>query len=233
MTDDPSRDLEQPPGTQIDEPQADSTPNEAAAPAATEAAAAATDQPEPDAAPTEAAAPPPPVATPSPVPPPTPPVATPSPVPPPPPPVATPSPGPPPTPHPSAAPTPTVAPAAPSVPAVVASDPAGWGRVDEDGTVWLRTTDSERSVGSYPGAEAPEALAYFGRKFDELVGQVALLEQRVAAGGVSPGDAETSVAHLRETVTGANAVGDLDGLLGRLDALSGAVAARKARREAD
>ena len=131
---------------------------------------------------------------------------------------------------------PSAAPAAATraaAPAVVASDPAEWGRVDEDGTVWLRTTDGERSVGSYPGAEAPEALAYFGRKFDELVGQVALLEQRVAAGGVSTGDAETSVAHLRETVAGATAVGDVDGLLGRLDALSAAVAARKARREAD
>jgi len=117
--------------------------------------------------------------------------------------------------------------------AVAASDPSEWGRADEDGTVWVRLSDGERSVGSFPGAGALEALAYFGRKFDELVGQVALLEQRVAAGGVSPQEAETSVANLREAVTGANAVGDLDGLLGRLDTLSEAVAARKARREAE
>ncbi len=65
------------------------------------------------------------------------------------------------------------------------------------------------------------------------MGQVSLLEQRVATGGVSPQDAEASVTHLREAVTGANAVGDLEGLLARIDALSGAVAARKARRDAD
>ena len=113
------------------------------------------------------------------------------------------------------------------------SDPTQWGRVDGDGTVWVRTADGERPVGSYPDATDAEALAYFGRKFDELVGLVILLEQRVAAGGVSPQDAETSVKHLRESVTDANAVGDLDGLLTRLDALTAAVAARKARRDAD
>jgi len=128
---------------------------------------------------------------------------------------------------------PTQPPAPPGTAAVVASDPTHWGRVDDDGTVWVRTSEGERSVGSYPGAEPPEALAYFGRKFDELAGQVALLEQRVAAGGVSPQGAETSVRHLREAVTDANAVGDLDSLLARLDVLTGAVAARRARRDAE
>ncbi|HEX7187509.1 MAG TPA: DUF349 domain-containing protein, partial [Actinomycetes bacterium] len=121
----------------------------------------------------------------------------------------------------------------PAAPAPPASDPSEWGRVDEQGTVWVRTVDGERPVGSYPGAEAPEALAYFGRKFDELAGQVVLLEQRVAAGGVSLADAKTSVDHLREGVTDANAVGDLAGLLARLDTLTEAIAARKARRDAE
>lgn len=113
------------------------------------------------------------------------------------------------------------------------TDPSQWGRVEDDGTVWVRTSEGERPVGSYPGAEPAEALAYFGRKFDDLVGQVALLEQRVAAGGVSPQDAETSVTHLREAITGANAVGDLDSLLARLGTLTEAVAERRARRDAE
>ncbi len=99
--------------------------------------------------------------------------------------------------------------------------------------MWVRTAEGERPVGSYPGAEAPEALAYFGRKFDELAGQIVLLEQRVAAGGVSLADAKTSVDHLREGVTDASAVGDLAGLLARLDTLTEAIAARKARRDAE
>jgi hypothetical protein len=97
--------------------------------------------------------------------------------------------------------------------------------------VYVRTADGERSVGSYPGAAHDEALAYFGRKYDEIEGKVTLLEQRLAAGGVAPKDAATSIGHLREEVTDAHAVGDLDGLLARLGTLDGLVAER--RKEAD
>ena len=113
------------------------------------------------------------------------------------------------------------------------SDPAEWGRVGDDGTVYVRTPDGERPVGSYPGAEPADALAYFGRKFDEIVGQVQLLEQRVAAGGVSLQDAGTLIDQLRTAVTDAHAVGDLAALLTRVDALTDAVAQRRARREAE
>ena len=141
----------------------------------------------------------------------------------------------PPGPHPTpATAAPAAAPAAAAAaPAPPPSDPTEWGRVDDEGTVWVRTADGERSVGSYPGAEGPEALAYFGRKYDELAGQVALLEQRVASGGVSLADAQTSVDHLREQVVDANAVGDLAGLAARLDTLTEAITARKARRDAE
>jgi len=114
-----------------------------------------------------------------------------------------------------------------------ASDPAEWGRADDDGTVFVRTADGERPVGSYPGATPEEALAYFGRKFDELEGQVRLLEQRVVTGGVSLADAGAAIDGLRATVAEAHAVGDLAGLLARLDALTVAVAQRKERREAE
>ncbi len=137
------------------------------------------------------------------------------------------------------APLPTAAPAAPAGPtepvvadAEPASDAGSWGRVGEDGTVFVRTADGERAVGSYPGAEPPEALAYFARKYDELAGQVALLEQRVRSGGVSVKDADTTLAHLREAITDAHAVGDLASLLGRLDDIATQVEVRRKRSEA-
>ena len=114
-----------------------------------------------------------------------------------------------------------------------ASDPAQWGRVGDDGTVFVRTVGGERAVGSYPGADAAEALAYFGRKFDELAGQVRLLEQRVVSGGVSLQDAGAAVEALRLSIVDAHAVGDLDGLLRRLDDLTEAVARRQERRAAE
>lgn len=106
-----------------------------------------------------------------------------------------------------------------------------WGRVDTDGTVYVRTADGERPVGSYPGASPEEALAYFARKYDDLAAQISLLEQRIAAGHVTGGDAEAGVTRLRDAVAQSNAVGDLAALVARLDALAPLAEQRKA--EAD
>ena len=109
---------------------------------------------------------------------------------------------------------------------------APWGRVAEDGTVYVRTSDGERAVGSYEAGTPDEALDFFTKRFDELEGKVRLLEQRVASGRLGPDEAHSSVKALREQVTDAHAVGDLVSLAGRLDALAPLIAAqRSARRE--
>ncbi len=110
-------------------------------------------------------------------------------------------------------------------------NPGQWGRVDADGTVWVRTADGERPVGSYPGASEQEALAYFGRKFDDLAAQVSLLEQRIAAGQVSGAEAEQLVRRLTDAVRDAHAVGDLGALMTRLEALQPLAQAKRAEAE--
>ncbi|WP_084958133.1 DUF349 domain-containing protein [Thermoactinospora rubra] len=107
----------------------------------------------------------------------------------------------------------------------MSTDP--WGRVDDDGTVYVRTADGERAVGSWKAGEPEEALAYFHRKYDELAGQVQLLEQRVKGTDLSPAQAEASILKLREAVADAHAVGDLGALSAQLDALSELVAKRR------
>jgi hypothetical protein len=102
------------------------------------------------------------------------------------------------------------------------SEQQPWGRVAEDGTVYVREGDGERAVGDFPGASAEEALAYFERKFADLAGQVSILEQR-ARRGAPAADIAKSVATLRASVVGAHAVGDLAALEARLDKLGGAV----------
>lgn len=104
----------------------------------------------------------------------------------------------------------------------MANEQAPWGRVGDDGTVYVREAEGERAVGSFPDATPEEALAYFERKFTELQGQVALLEQRVR-GGAPAADVAKAVASLAETVATANAVGDLASLTERLGRLSGSV----------
>jgi hypothetical protein len=103
---------------------------------------------------------------------------------------------------------------------VTDSEQQPWGRVDETGTVFVRTSDGEREVGQYPDASPEEALAYFERKYADLAGQVGLLEQRVRRGAPAA-DVSKAGAKLRESVASANAVGDLESLARRLAALSG------------
>ena len=99
-----------------------------------------------------------------------------------------------------------------------ASDP--WGRVDEDGTVFVRTAEGERAVGSWQAGSPDEALAFFQRKFASLETEVALIEQRIATTDLSPAQAQSSIERLLASLKDARAVGDLDGLRARLEALT-------------
>lgn len=107
-----------------------------------------------------------------------------------------------------------------------------WGRVDEHGTVSVREGEQWREVGQYPDASPDEALAYFQRKYADLEGQVRLLEQRSRA-GASANDVQKAARHLRESITGANAVGDLEALLTRIDALAGKLEELSAEQKAE
>ncbi|HEX2858366.1 MAG TPA: DUF349 domain-containing protein [Propionibacteriaceae bacterium] len=97
------------------------------------------------------------------------------------------------------------------------TNPADFGRVDPDGTVYVRTAEGERAVGQVPDSEPDEALAFFVRRFQSLEGEVSLFEARVAAGSVGPDDARKRISALRTSILQANAVGDLEGLSARLD----------------
>jgi hypothetical protein len=108
-----------------------------------------------------------------------------------------------------------------------------WGRVAEDGTVFVRTKDGERAVGQWPDANPEEALAFYTRRYDALAFEVELLEQRVQAGTVSPDDARAAVKKVTASIDEAQAVGDLDGLRARLEALTPLVAQQRERRKAE
>lgn len=112
----------------------------------------------------------------------------------------------------------------------MSSDP--WGRVDETGTVYVRTADGEKEVGSWQAGSPAEALAYFERKYEGLVVEIGLLEKRVRTTDLAPKDALAAIEHLRTTVTEAHAVGDLAALAARLDALVELVEARREERKA-
>lgn len=100
-----------------------------------------------------------------------------------------------------------------------ATDPSRWGRVDEDGTAWVKTSEGERIVGSWQAGDAAEGLEHFGRRFDDLATEVALLEARLAA-GTDARKTKAAALALAETLPTAAVIGDIEGLAARLSAIA-------------
>lgn len=82
------------------------------------------------------------------------------------------------------------------------------------------------------GGFPEEALAYFERKYEGIVVEIGLLERRVKTTDLSAKDATTAIEHLRLQVDEHHAVGDLDALRKRLDALVATVDSRREERKA-
>jgi len=124
-------------------------------------------------------------------------------------------------------PPPTPAPARPTV------AENEWGRVDDAGDVFARTDTGERQIGSWQVGEPEQALAFFGRKYDDLAVQVDLLEQRLGSGAAAPDETQAGVRKLREALVEPHAIGDFAALSQRLDAIEAQIAQRRAERRAE
>jgi hypothetical protein len=103
----------------------------------------------------------------------------------------------------------------------VVGDPSRWGRVDEDGTVYVRTADGERPVGNWQAGEPAEGLAHYARRYADLATEVGLLEARLKAHTGNPAELKKKAQTLADAIPGAAAVGDLDGLAARARAMVG------------
>lgn len=115
------------------------------------------------------------------------------------------------------------------------SDPRRFGRVAQDGTVYLITAAGERSVGSWQAGDPDAAFAHFGRRFDDLATEVALMESRLAGGTGDARKIKSAAASLAESLPTASVLGDVDALAARLAALVAQagqhIEAQRARRD--
>jgi hypothetical protein len=136
-------------------------------------------------------------------------------------------------PAPSAAPAPTPAAVTPPQDAVEAAHAATFGRVDDEGNVYVREAAGERLVGQFPGASTDEALGLYVRRFLDIQAKVTLFEQRLSAADLSIKEIDQTLARLSEETAEPAAVGDLDGLRSRLEDLRGTAAERRAAVEAE
>jgi hypothetical protein len=100
------------------------------------------------------------------------------------------------------------------------SDWTAFGRVDADGTVYVKTTEGERVVGSWQAGAPEEGLAHFARRFADLVTEVDLVEARLNSGAADASHSLTTIRRLRGSLAEAHVVGDIDALAARLDKLA-------------
>lgn len=147
---------------------------------------------------------------------------------------AMPSRAPKPGPRPGARPAQAGVPSTPSpVPANAAdtADAVKFGRVDDDGTVYVTRGGTERAVGSWQAGTAEEGLEHFAQRFGDLTTEVGLLENRLASRPEDANSVRTQAQQMLESLDEQAAVGDFDALETRLNELLGQadVAGEKAK----
>lgn len=121
--------------------------------------------------------------------------------------------------------------AAPAAPPMRRTDPARFGRIDAEGTVWLRTPAGEVVVGNWAAGTVDEGMAFFGRKYDDILVEVDLAAHRLREGrGLDT--APTAVAHAREALAAPSFLGDVTELERACDEVESLMSTARAEREA-
>ena len=137
----------------------------------------------------------------------------------------------------AAAPAAQAAPAAVPAPVVPVADAAAhaeaekFGRVDDEGNVYVRESAGERVVGQFPGVTTSESLALYVRRYLDLSAKVGLFEARLDSADLSVREIDQTLQKLGDETAEPAAVGDLDALRARVESLRGRAAERRAALE--
>lgn len=92
------------------------------------------------------------------------------------------------------------------------SSSMAFGRVDDDGTVYLNTPDGDVRVGQYAAGTPQEGLAFFARKYEDLVVEIDLVTARLGDGRAKPDQAGAVIERVRSALSERSFVGDIAAL---------------------
>lgn len=95
------------------------------------------------------------------------------------------------------------------------AESSGFGRVDPDGTVYLLAPEGEVVVGQYAAGTPEEGLAFFSRKYADLVVEIDLAITRLRDGRGTPESGEQALTRVTEALTARSFVGDVAALEAR------------------
>ncbi|OZG67692.1 DUF349 domain-containing protein [Bifidobacterium eulemuris] len=102
-----------------------------------------------------------------------------------------------------------------------------FGRVDDNGTVFVKEGETEREVGQFPDASKEEALALYARRFLDLKAKLDLLATRLNSPNVKTREIDDSLKTLAEETAEPAVVGDIASLKAQFEELKATAEAKK------
>ena len=106
-------------------------------------------------------------------------------------------------------------------------DAERFGRVDDNGTVFVKEGESEREVGQFPDASTQEALALYARRFLDLKAKLDTLAARLKTTSIKSREIDESLKSLAAEIDSPAVVGDIAGLKAQFETLKTAAEAKK------
>jgi hypothetical protein len=107
-----------------------------------------------------------------------------------------------------------------------------WGRIGDDGSVFVKTADGERQIGSWQAGDSAAGLQFYIRRYEDLATEVDLLERRLESGSGDPASTKTHARAMKDQLPTAAVIGDLAALDARLDAVLAAADVRAGEAQA-
>ncbi len=104
-----------------------------------------------------------------------------------------------------------------------------FGRVDDEGNVYLKAPEGEVHVGQYAAGTPAQGLAFFARKYLDLVMELDLATTRLTDEKSSADQASTVLQRVRDAAAGRGFVGDVAALEAKCDALGEAITHARTR----
>ena len=101
-----------------------------------------------------------------------------------------------------------------------------WGRIDADGTVFVKTADGDREIGSWQAGDAEAGLQFYIRRYEDLATEISLLGTRLESGNGDPASTRTHAQELKQQLPTVAAIGDLAALDAKLDVILAAAQVR-------
>ncbi len=104
-----------------------------------------------------------------------------------------------------------------------------FGRVGDDGTVYVKEGDEEREVGQFPDASKEEALALYARRYLDLKAKLDLFANRLKSNNIKAREIDESIKALAEETDKPAVIGDLAAIKAQFESLKEEGAAKKAQ----